>query len=98
MRLALILIATLAIGLAPALAGAATPPVSASANIAKAQALSVQWGRCPTARPAQSILDLAKRTTAPTPRATRARSAVRAWTTVAKVCSAPVAQPTVIVP
>ena len=98
MRLAVILIAMVSLGLAPALAGAASPSAAASADIARAQALSAQWGRCPTARPAQSILDLATRTTAPRLRATRARSAVRAWTTVATVCSAPVDQPTVIVP
>ena len=96
MRLALILIATLAIGVAPTLAGAASSP--GAADIARAQALSHQWGRCPTARPAQSILDLAKRTTKPSLRATRARSAVRAWTTVATVCAQPVDQPTVTFP
>ena len=97
MRLALIIIATLAVGLVPALAGAA-PSSATSANIAQAQELSAQWGRCPTARPAQAVLTLAKRTSAPALRASRARSAVRAWTTVATVCSQPVDQPTVIVP
>ncbi len=97
MRLALIIIATLAIGLVPALAGAATSSAG-SADIAKAEALSVRWGRCPTARPAQAVLARAKRTRAPVRRARRARSAVRAWTTVATVCSRPVDQPTVIVP
>ena len=97
MRLALLVIAILAVGLVPALAGAATSSAG-SADIAKAQELSVQWGRCPTARPAQAALVLAKRTSAPALRARRARSAVRAWTTVATVCSQPVAQPTVTLP
>ena len=96
MRLALTLIAGIALGLAPALAGAASSPsAAAAADIARAESLSSQWGRCPTARPAQDILTLAKRTRAPALRATRARSSVRAWTTVARVCSQPVPQPTV---
>ena len=97
LRLPLILIAALALGLAPALAGAAGVTTPADQDIARAQALSSQWGRCPTARPAQAILTLAERTTKPKLRATRARSSVRAWTTVARVCSQPVPQPTVIV-
>ena len=99
MRLALVLIAAIALGLAPALAGAASSPAAAAdADIARAQSLSAQWGRCPTARPAQDILALAKRTRTPALRATRARSSVRAWTTVARVCSQPVPQPTVTLP
>ena len=52
-RLALVLIAAIALGLAPALAGAASSPsAAAAADIARAESLSAQWGRCPTARPA----------------------------------------------
>ena len=100
MRLAAaIAITATVLGLAPALAGAAsTPAAAANADIARAQTLSAQWGRCPTARPAQDILALAKGTRKPALRATRARSSVRAWTTVARVCSQPVAQPTVTLP
>jgi hypothetical protein len=98
-RTALVLIAASALGIAPALAGAATSPgARAAADIARADALSGQWGRCPTARPAQEILVLAKGTRKPALRATRARSSVRAWTTVARVCAQPVAQPTVTFP
>ena len=57
MRLALIIIATFAVGLVPALGGAATSSPG-SADIAKAQRLSVRWGRCPTARPAWTVLAL----------------------------------------
>jgi hypothetical protein len=96
LRLALVLIAVIALGLAPALAGAApSPAAAATKDIARAQSLADQWGRCPTARPAARILALAKRTRRPALRATRARSSVRAWRTVVRVCSQPVRQPTV---
>ncbi len=98
-RTALVLIAALAIGLVPALAGAApSPRAVAAADIARADALSAQWGRCPTARPAHRILALAKRTRKPALRATRARSSVRGWRTVARVCAQPVPQPSVTLP
>lgn len=83
---------------AAALPGAAagTPP-SGSTAIARAEVLAAQWGRCPTAPPAQRVLDQARRTTAAVPRARRARAALRAWTTVARVCAQPVDPPVVIV-
>lgn len=95
LRIALLMALVFAALAAPALGGAASAP--GSADIARADALAAQWGRCPTARPAQRALDRAKRTTAPQPRARRARAAVKLWTQVAKVCSQPVPQPTVIV-
>ena len=94
MRLAFATTLMLAALTVPAL-GAAPPPGSAA--IAQAQALAVEWDRCPTARPAQRLLAQARQTTAPAPRARRARAALRAWTEVARVCSQPVDQPTVIV-
>ncbi len=96
MRLAIGLIAVLALGLTPALGRAASSPAgAANKDIARGQSLAAQWGRCPTARPAAKILALAKRTRRPALRATRARSSVRAWRTVVRVCSQPVRQPTV---
>jgi len=83
--------------LMPALAGA-TPqaPAPATAALATAEALSVQWGRCPTSRPAHRVLAQARRADAPRPRARRANAALRSWTEVARVCSQPVPQPVVI--
>ena len=100
MRTALAISLVALTALAPAVAGAA--PASASAPgdraIARAEALSAQWGRCPTARPAHRVLAQARRTAAPRPRAARARAAVRSWSRVARECSRPVPMPTVILP
>jgi hypothetical protein len=98
LRLALVTALVLAALAVPALAGAAPGSAASGAReIARSEALAAQWGRCPTARPAQRALDQAKRTTAPAPRARRARAALRSWTEVARVCAQPVAQPTVTV-
>lgn len=98
LRSALVIALLLAVIAGPAAAAPAPAPVATgSAAIARAQALAQQWGRCPTARPAQRLLDQAVRTTRPVPRARRARAALRAWTDVARVCAQPVDQPTVIV-
>ena len=94
MRLAFVIALMLATLSVPALGAGSAP---GSAAIAEAEALAVQWDRCPTARPAQRLLVQARQTTAPAPRARRARAALRAWTEVARVCSQPVDQPTVIV-
>lgn len=93
--LAIVLVALAA--LAPALAGAApaSPSTAGDRTIARAEALSAHWGRCPTSRPAHRALAAARRTAAPHARVKRARAAVRAWTAVAADCSQPVAQPTV---
>lgn len=86
------------IGAAPLVAAPSSPPPApGDAAIARAEALAAQWGRCPTARPAQRVLDQARRTTAPVPRVRRARAALRAWTAVARECARPVDQPQVIV-
>jgi len=89
-----LLLAALAV---PLSAAPAPPPAPAAVAIARAETLAARWGRCPTARPAQRLLDQARRTTAPVPRVRRARAAVRAWTEVARACSQPVDQPAVIV-
>ena len=93
MRLALLLALLAAISLPTALSTAA--PAPGAADIARATALSHEWGRCPTARPAARVLAQAVRTEKPRPRVRRARAAVRAWTVVAAECSRPVAMPTV---
>lgn len=92
MRLALALVLTLCLALPGLGLGA---PTSTARLIAEASALEARWGRCPTAPPAARILEQARRSGAPVPRARRARAAVRAWTEVARVCSLPVDQPTV---
>lgn len=92
MRLALALVFILCL-LAPGLAAAAPTPTARI--IGEAGALEARWGRCPTAPPAARILEQARRSTAPVPRARRARAALRAWTEVARVCALPVDQPTV---
>lgn len=94
MRTALVL-ALLFAALAAPLSATSAP---GDASIARAEALASHWGRCPTARPAQRVLDQARRTAAPVPRARRARAALRAWTEVARVCAQPVDQPVVTVP
>lgn len=82
-----------------AIGGLGAPDASAAAPgdalLARAGALSQQWGRCPTARPAHRVLSVARRTSAPRPRVRRARAAVRRWHAVARECSRPVPQPTV---
>lgn len=99
MRLALVTALVTLAALVPALASA-SPAAAApgDAAIARAHTLSVQWGRCPTARPAGRVLAQARRTEAPRPRVLRARAALRAWTEVARVCSQPVPQPVVTPP
>ncbi len=97
LRSALVIALLLAALAGPVSAAPAPPPAPGAAVIARAEALAAQWGRCPTARPAQRVLDQARRTTAPVPRVRRARAALRAWTEVARVCAQPVDQPTVIV-
>ena len=94
MRSALILVLVATAALPGALWGAPSP-APGDAAIARATALSQEWGRCPTARPAARLLAQAVRTEKPRPRVLRARAAVRAWTAVAAECSAPVAMPTV---
>ena len=76
---------------------AASPGAFAAGDVAiqKATALQQEWGRCPTARPAARVLAQAVATTKPVPRAKRARAALRAWTTVARECAAPVPMPQV---
>ena len=93
MRLALLLALLAMISLPTALSVAA--PAAGAADIARATALSHEWGRCPTARPAARVLAQAVRTEKPRPRVRRARAAVRAWTAVVAECSRPVAMPTV---
>ncbi len=95
LRPVLVIALVLAALAAPVLA-APPPPAPGAAAIMRAEALSARWGRCPTARPAQRLLDVAERTTAPRPRVRRARAALRAWTAVARDCAQPVDQPTVV--
>lgn len=97
LRTALAIALMLTALVAPLSAAPAPPPAPGDAAIARADALAAHWGRCPTARPAERVLDQARRTTAPVPRVRRARAALRAWTEVARVCAQPVDQPTVTV-
>lgn len=99
MRLSVLLVLIALIGLGFSIADHASSQTRAAgvAQLARADALSTQWGRCPDARPAQRILDRAHRTATPRLRATRARAAVAAWTAVAHSCAQPVDQPTVTV-
>jgi hypothetical protein len=94
-RLASTIAATAASGLLlfPALGAAGASPPPGAAALARAEALAQKWGRCPTARRAHRLLAIAEATTAPKPRARRARAALRAWTDVAHACSQPVDQP-----
>jgi len=85
--------ATLALGAAVGTQPAVAAP--GDALLSRAEALSQQWGRCPTARPAHRVLAVARRTSAPRPRVRRARAALRAWNGVAEACSRPVPQPAV---
>jgi hypothetical protein len=77
--------------------GGSQPAAAAAGDslLARAEALSQQWGRCPTARPAHRVLAEARRTSEPRPRVRRARAALRAWSAVAQECARPVPQPTV---
>lgn len=97
-RSALIAVPAAAAALALGALGGSQPAAAApgDALLARAEALSQQWGRCPTARPAHRVLAEARRTTEPRPRVRRARAALRAWTGVAEQCARPVPQPTVI--
>lgn len=95
LRLALALLLAISLSAAPVVA--APPGAPGAKAIARADALAAKWGRCPTAASAQRILIQAKRTTAPRPRARRARAALRSWTEVSRVCARPVDQPIVIV-
>jgi hypothetical protein len=99
LRTALLLALLALAALVPALGGA-SPAAAApgDAAIARAEALSAEWGRCPTSRPAHRVLAQARRTSAAAPRVKRARAAVRSWTRVARVCAQPVPQPTVSPP
>ena len=96
-RVFLALIALIGLGFSIADHASSQTRAPSVAPLARADALSAQWGRCPDARPAQRILDRAHRTAAPRLRATRARAAVSAWTAVAHDCAQPVDQPTVTV-
>jgi hypothetical protein len=76
-------------------AAAASSPTQA---MAQARALAADWGRCPTARPANSLLRRAERTRAQKERARLARRAVGAYEKVADECILPVDEPRVTVP
>ena len=93
------IIAAAAAAAAIALGGLGAPDPSTAAPgdalLARAEALSQQWGRCPTSRPAHRVLAVARRTSAPRPRVRRARAALRSWHGVARECSRPVPQPSV---
>lgn len=93
-----LLIVVLLLGALAMPLAAAPAPAPGDAAIARAEVLAAHWGRCPTARPAQRLLDQARRTEQPAPRVRRARAALRAWTEVARVCAQPVDQPVVAVP
>lgn len=86
-------------GLSPA---AAAPKNSAKeiadTALAQAKALQADWGRCPTARPANALLSRATRTKGISLRARLAVKAVDAFEKVAAECIQPVDQPTIIVP
>ena len=100
-RLVIIAVTALIVGVPAVTHGAADASAApakdpAAKPLARAAALSQAWGRCPTARPAQTLLDRAQRTRAKKPRVVRARAAVRAWKGVVVDCSKPVRQPTVV--
>lgn len=96
---AALLVAFLVAGLSPA---AAAPKNSAkeiaSKALAQAAALKADWGRCPTARPANALLARASKTKGIAARARLAVKAVAAFEQVAAECIQPVDQPTIIVP
>jgi hypothetical protein len=96
---AALLSAFLVAGLSPA---AAAPKNSAketaAAALAQAKALQADWGRCPTARPANALVQRASKAKGVALRARLAIKAVDAFEKVAAECIQPVDQPTIIVP
>jgi type II secretory pathway pseudopilin PulG len=93
-----ILAALLATGLSPA----AAAPVNSSKEIAskalsQAKALQADWGRCPTARPANALVQRASNAKGIATRARLAVKAVDAFEKVAAECIMPVDQPTIVV-
>jgi len=85
-------------GLSPAQAAPGrTAKQVASQALSQARALEADWGRCPTARPANALLRRAVRA-AGAARARLALRAVAAYEKVAAECIVPVDQPTILVP
>lgn len=91
--------AFLVVGLSPA---AAAPGSSAkeiaSKALSQAKALQADWGRCPTARPANALVQRASTAKKVALRARLAVKAVAAFEQVAAECIVPFDQPTIVVP
>lgn len=81
-----------------AVARPATAAVSPAQAIAQARAMAADWGRCPTARPANALLHRAERARGQKDRARLAQRAVGAYERVAQECILPVDEPRVVVP
>jgi hypothetical protein len=97
--LAALLVAFLTAGLSPAAAAAKSSQQEiASKALSQARALQADWGRCPTARPANALLQRASKAKGVAVRARLAVKAVGAFEKVAAECIMPVDQPTIIVP
>lgn len=94
-RLLVATLAALAVA-APVAAGAPAP--EGSQTLVKAEALASIWGRCPTAAPANGLLQAARRPAAERVRDRRAGAALRAFRSVALECAKPVPLPRVSVP
>jgi hypothetical protein len=99
----LLLTGVLAVLLASGLSQAQATPARSAQQIAtqtlsQARALEADWGRCPTARPANALLRRAARTRGAGARARIALKAVAAYEKVAAECIMPVDQPTIVVP
>ncbi len=93
-RLAILTAVTAALAPAAAFAQPAAP--AGAQALKEATRLSVQWGTCPTSRPAQALLSQAR--TAPvSARARRAVAARTAWRVVVRECSTPTPMPTAVV-
>jgi len=77
---------------------ASAAPQPSQRALAQARALAAEWGRCPTARPANALLRQAERARATRPRVALARKAVGAYERVASECIMPVDMPSIVIP
>ena len=97
--LAALLLAFLAAGSSPAVAASPNSAKEiASTALSQARALHADWGRCPTARPANTLLRQASRAKRVAVRARLAVKAVASFEKVAAECIVPADQPTIVVP
>ncbi len=92
----LVILAAVTAALAPAAAFAQPAAPAGAQALKEATRLSVQWGTCPTSRPAHALLSQA-RTAPATARARRAAAARSAWRVVVRECSTPTPMPMAVV-